>query len=544
MTFTSTTAQEQRLGPTTPFNVLVLDRVDTAGLAILGDIAQVDARDAVAPDELLRIIGNYDALMVRSATKVTREVIEAGTRLKIIGRAGVGVDNIDVPAATKEGIIVVNSPEGNTVAAAEHALALMFALARHVPMADAAMKVGEWKRERYTGHELYHKTLGIVGLGKIGSRVAKVASAVGMRVLGADPFLTPERAQELGVEPVDFETLIAQSDYITLHVPKTAETSKLFNAEVLARCKAGVCLINCARGGVIDEAALVDAIQSGHVAGAALDVFEKEPLGESPLRGLGDRIILTPHLGASTEEAQIKVAVDVAEQIVSVLKGEGARSAVNIPTLRPEVVEPVRPFMGLAEKLGSFAAQLLDGPIERIEILYHGGLAAKNVEPLTVAAIKGVLSHAIPEGVNYVNAPLVAKDRGVEVRESRSTEARDYADLLSVAVIGSNGIWHTVAGTVFGEGDPRVVRIDEHAFNMSPSGDVLIAPHQDRPGAIGTLGTLLGELGININGFQLGRKYKRGPAVMVLNVDDTISPEAISRIGTLEGFHDVRFVTL
>jgi len=257
----------------------------------------------------------------------------------------------------------------------------------------------------------------------------------------------------------------------------------------------------------------------------------------------GDRIILTPHLGASTEEAQIKVAVDVAEQIVSVLKGESARSAVNIPTLRPEVVEPVRPFMGIAEKLGSLAAQLLDGPIERIEILYHGGLAAKNVEPLTVAALKGALSHAVPEGVNYVNAPLVAKERGVEVRESRSSEAKDYADLLTVAVIG-NGVWHTVAGTVFGEGDPRVVRIDEHGFNITPSGDILIAPHQDRPGAIGTIGTLLGELGINIHGFQLGRKYKRGPAVMVLNVDEAISSEAIKRICALEGFHDVRFVTL
>lgn len=543
MTFTSASPEQKRASMHGPFKVLVLDRVDAAGLAIMGDIAQVDARDAIAPDELLRIIGDYDALMVRSATKVTREVIEAGRRLKIIGRAGVGVDNIDVGAATQRGIIVVNSPEGNTVAAAEHALALMFALARHVPAADAAMKQNEWKRERYTGHELYHKTLGIIGLGKIGSRVAKVANAVGMRVLGTDPFLTPERAQELGVEPVDFETLVASSDFITLHVPKTAETSKLFSAEVLARCKPGVALINCSRGGVIDEAALAKAIASGHVAGAALDVFEKEPLGESPLRALGDRVILTPHLGASTEEAQIKVAVDVAEQIVSVLKGESARSAVNIPTLRPEVVEPVRHFMSLAEKLGSLAAQLLDGPIERIEILYHGGLAGKNVEPLTIAALKGALSVAVPEGVNYVNAPLVAKDRGVEVRESRSTEAKEYADLLSVAVIG-NGHLRTVAGTVFGEGDPRVVWIDDYGFNMSPSGDILVAPHHDRPGVIGAVGTLLGELGININGFQLGRKYKRGPAVMALNVDDAIPPEAIARICALEGFHDVRFVRL
>lgn len=540
---TTTETQGARSGAVTPFSVLVLDRVDQAGLEILGGIARVDARDAVDPAELLRIIKDYDALMVRSATKVTAEVIAAGTRLKIIGRAGVGVDNIDVPAATQAGIIVVNSPEGNTVAAAEHALALMFAAARHVSAADAAMKAHEWKRERYTGHELYNKTLGILGLGKIGARVAKVANALGMRVLGSDPFLTPERAQELGVELVDFEALIAHADFITIHVPKTPETTKLFNAESLARCKQGVCLINCARGGIIDERALVEAIESGHVAGAALDVFEQEPLPDSPLRKLGDRVVLTPHLGASTEEAQIKVAVDVAEQIACVLRGESARSAVNIPTMRPEIVEPVRPFMGLAEKLGSFAAQLLDGPIERIEILYHGGLAGKNVEPLTVAALKGALSHAVPEGVNYVNAPLVAKARGVEVRESRSTEAKDYADLVTVAVVGQ-GAWHTVSGTVFGQGDPRVVRIDEHAFSMAPSGDILIAPHSDRPGVIGIVGTLLGEAGINIFGFQLGRKYKKGPAVMALNVDDAIAPEVVARVTALEGFHDVRFVRM
>lgn len=543
MTFTTSATERDRTNQTGPFSVLVLDRVDPAGLAILGDLARVDARDAVDPAELLRIIGDYDALMVRSATKVTAAVIAAGSRLKIIGRAGVGVDNIDVGAATKHGVIVVNSPEGNTVAAAEHALAMMFALARHVPSADGAMKRSEWKRERFTGTELYNKTLGVFGLGKIGARVAKVANAVGMRVLGCDPFLTAERAHELGVEPVDFETMIAHSDFITLHVPKTPETAKLFNADTLARCKPGLRLINCARGGIIDEAALAEAIASGHVAGAALDVFEVEPLGESPLRALGEKVVLTPHLGASTEEAQIKVAVDVAEQIVSVLKGDSARSAVNIPTMRPEVVEPVRPFMGLAEKLGSFASQLLDGPIERIEILYHGGLAAKNVEPLTVAALKGALAHAIPEGVNYVNAPVVARDRGVEVRESRSSEAKDYADLITVSVIGA-GVWHTVAGTVFGEGDARVVRIDAHAFNMAPTGDILIAPHLDRPGVIGTIGTMLGEHGVNIFGFQLGRKYKQGPAVMALNVDDAIAPELLGRISALEGFHDVRFVRL
>lgn len=543
MTSTLTSAVPQSTEGFGPFSVLVLDRVDPCGVELLAGVAKVDARDAIEPSELIRIIGDYDALMVRSATKVTAEVIAAGKRLKIIGRAGVGVDNIDVPAATKHGIIVVNSPEGNTVAAAEHALALMFCLARHVPAADAAMKASQWKRERFTGSELYNKTLGVVGLGKIGTRVAKVALAIGMRVLGHDPFLTPERAQELGIELTPLAELMAASDFISLHVPKTPETSKLLNAETLSKCKPGVRLINCARGGIIDEAALVDAIKSGHVAGAALDVFEKEPLGESALRELGDKIILTPHLGASTEEAQIKVAVDVAEQIVAVLKGESARSAVNIPTMRPEVVEPVRPFLGLAEKLGLLAAQLLGGPIERIEILYHGSLAGKNIEPLTVAALKGILTPAVTDAVNYVNAPLVARERGIEVRESRSSEVKDYADLLTVTVHGAVG-WHSVAGTVIGEGEARIVRIDEHSFNISPVGDILIAPHQDRPGVVGAIGTLLGDQGINIFGFQLGRKYKKGPAVMVLNVDDAISPDVVAQVSALEGFHDVRFVRL
>lgn len=526
------------------FKVLALDRVDPAGLEVLKGIAQVDARDAVDPAELLEIIGDYDALMVRSATKVTSELIARGDRLKIIGRAGVGVDNIDVPAATAKGIVVVNSPEGNTAAAAEHAVAMMLSLVRRIPAADASMKEGVWKRERFVGVEVYSKVLGVLGLGKIGARVAKAGLALGMKVLGYDPFITPERAAELGVELAPLDEILTTTDIITIHVPKTPETNKLFNRESLAKCKPGVRIINCARGGIIDEAALAEAIQSGHVAGAALDVFEQEPIrADSPLRELGDKVVLTPHLGASTEEAQIKVAVDVAEQIAAVLRGEPARSAVNIPTMKPEIVEPVRPFMPLAEKLGLFVAQLMQGPVRRVEVLYHGDLAGKNVEPLTVAALKGILSTAVPEGVNYVNAPLVAKERGIEVRESKSSESKDYSDLITVSLVGDSG-WHTVAGTVMAETDPRIVRIDEHSFNLSPSGDILIAPHHDTPGVIGSVGMLLGEHNINISGFQLGRKYKRGPAVMVLNVDEVIPEDLLGRIESIEGFHDVRFVRL
>ncbi len=528
--------------------VLLLDRVDPAAIPLFDAVAEVDARDAIAPDELLAIIGEYDALMVRSATKVTRAVIEAGKRLRIIGRAGVGVDNIDVNAATQAGIIVVNSPEGNTIAASEHALALMLALSRRVAPADASMKAGLWKREAFMGNELYHSTLGVMGLGKIGARLVKAANALGMHVLAFDPFVTPERATEMGAELVGLDELLANSDYLSIHVPKTPETQGLFNRQTFAKCKRGIRIINAARGGIIDEAALAEAIREGQVAGAALDVFAQEPLqADSPLRDLGDRIILTPHLGASTEEAQVKVAVDVAEQIACVLKGESARSAVNIPSMRPELIEPVRAFLPLAEKLGSLAAQIMTGPVRRIEVLYHGGLASKAVEPLTTAMLKGILSQAVPEGVNYVNANLVAKERGLEVREARSSDVKDYADLITVSLIGDEDA-HTVAGTMLSDpgqgGGARLVKIDAFAFNLMPQGYVLLIPHQDMPGAVGQVGTLLGHANINIFGLQLGRQHKQGPALMVLNVDEAVPRTLLEELGALPGFHDVRCVTL
>ncbi len=530
-------------GATAAYRVLVCDHVDPAGLAVLSPVAQVVEHAPMSPAELASVIGEYDALMVRSATKVTAEVFEAARRLKIVGRAGVGVDNIDVAAATRHGVIVVNSPEGNTVAAAEHAIGMMVAVARRIPAADQAMKSGEWGRERYVGVELYHKTLGILGLGKIGQRVAATAKAMGMRVIGYDPFLSPDKAQEIGVELVEMDRLLADSDFVTIHVPKTPETAHLFREETFAKMRPGVRIINCARGGIIDEAALVKAIEDGRIAGAALDVFEKEPLGESALRSLGDRIVLTPHLGASTEEAQLKVAVDVAEQIAEVLAGNPARSAVNIPSMRPEHIEPVRPFLGIAEKLGLLLGQLIEGPIRRLEVLYAGELAEKRTDPLTTAVLKGLLSGAVAEGVNYVNAPLVAKERGIEVRESRTTEAGEFHDLIEVSCEAGDSR-KTVAGTVFGDGNPRIVRIGDLRFNMEPEGYILIAPHEDTPGVVGRIGTLLGQNNINIFGLQLGRRFRRGPAVMALNVDEPIPPELLATIGSLEGFHDVRCVKL
>jgi D-3-phosphoglycerate dehydrogenase len=524
------------------FRVLVSDPIEESGFSALHDVAKVDVKTDLTPQQLLEVIGEYDALMVRSQTKVTAEVINAGKKLKIIGRAGVGVDNIDVPAATRRGIVVVNSPAGNTIAAAEHTLALMLALARHVAPADASVKRGEWKRTAYVGAELFGKTLGVLGLGKIGSHVAKVSQAMGMKIVAYDPFVTPERAEELGVTLATVEELVSQADFITVHVPKTPETSHLLDAKMLAKARPGVRLVNCARGGIIDEDALVDAIKSGQVAGAALDVFEQEPLAKDALRELGNKVVLTPHLGASTEEAQLNVAIDVAEQIAEVLRGGEARSAVNLPAVRPELLASLRPMFGLAEKLGVVAAQLADGPIEAVEVAYLGGLAEQEVKPLTTAVMKGILTPALGvDGVNFVNATYLAKERGIHVSELKTQEETEYVDLIRVKVRTADRE-RQVAGTLMGNGILSIVQVDEYAFNLFIKGAMLFAPHQDVPGTIGKVGTLLGENNINIFGMQLGRSAVRGPALMVLNLDDEVPETVLDHIRSLPGFFDVKLV--
>jgi D-3-phosphoglycerate dehydrogenase / 2-oxoglutarate reductase len=362
--------------------VLVSDPIDQAGIDILSQVAQVDVKTGLQPEELLAIISEYDAIMIRSETRVTKEVIAAASKLKIIGRAGVGVDNVDVPAATRKGIVVVNSPEGNTIAAAEHALAMMLSLARYIPVANQSMKSGEWNRKQFVGTEVYKKTLGVVGLGKIGSHVATVARAMGMKLLAFDPFISAERAEELGCTLVELDSLFQQSDYITLHIPKTPETANMINAESIGKMKPTARIINCARGGIIDEAALAEAITSGKIAGAAIDVFAVEPLGDSPLRAVGKNLVLTPHLGASTAEAQINVALDVAEQIRDVLLGLPARSAVNIPGLRPEDMEKLKPYLQLAETLGNMVSQLAGGRIDHLDISFFGDLAEQQTKPV------------------------------------------------------------------------------------------------------------------------------------------------------------------
>ncbi|MBD3885548.1 phosphoglycerate dehydrogenase [Phormidium tenue FACHB-886] len=523
--------------------VLVSDPIDQVGIDILSQVAQVDIKTGLPADELIQIIPEYDALMIRSGTRVTQAVIEAGKQLKIIGRAGVGVDNVDVPAATRRGILVVNSPEGNTVAAAEHAVAMMLSMSRYIPDANQSVKGGQWDRKSFTGVEVYKKTLGIVGLGKIGAHVASIARAMNMRLLAYDPYLSAERAEQIGCQLVELDFLFREADYITLHLPKTSETYHLINAEAIAKMKPTVRIVNCARGGIVDELALAEALKAGKIAGAALDVYEEEPLGESPLRSLGKEIVLTPHLGASTEEAQVNVAIDVAEQIRDVLLGLPARSAVNIPGLRPEVMEKMRPYLQLAETLGNMVSQLAGGRIDSLNIHLQGDLASNESQPVVVAALKGVLSHALQERVNYVNASIEAKERGIRVIETRDASIRDYTGSLHISAVGSSGE-HSVSGALLGDKEIRITSLDEFPINVPPSRYMVFTMHRDMPGIIGKIGSLLGGFNVNIASMQVGRKIVRGDAVMVLSIDDPLPDGILEEVTKVAGIRDAYTVTL
>ncbi|OKH25735.1 phosphoglycerate dehydrogenase [Chroogloeocystis siderophila] len=523
--------------------VLVSDPIDQAGIDILSQVATVDIKIGLSSEELAQIIPEYDALMIRSGSRVTQEIIEAGTQLKIIGRAGVGVDNVDVNAATRKGIVVVNSPEGNTIAAAEHALAMMLALSRYIPDANASVKSGKWDRKSFIGAEVYKKTLGIVGLGKIGSHVATAAKAMGMKLLAYDPFISTERADQLGCRLVEMDVLLQESDYITLHIPKTPETTHLIDAAAIAKMKPNARIINCSRGGIIDETALYNALKEGRIAGAALDVYETEPLGDSPLKSLEKQVILTPHLGASTTEAQVNVAIDVAEQIRDVLLGLPARSAVNIPGLGPDILEELRPYMQLAETLGNLVGQLAGGRVEQLVVKLQGELATNKSQPIVVAALKGLLSQALRERVNYVNASIEAKERGIRVIETRDAGERDYAGSLHLEAKGSLGD-HSVTGALLGDSEIRITDIDEFPVNVPPSQHMLFTLHRDMPGIIGKIGSLLGSFNVNIASMQVGRKIVRGDAVMVLSLDDPLPDGILDEITKVSGIRDAYTVTL
>ncbi|MGE5598463.1 MAG: phosphoglycerate dehydrogenase [Bacteroidota bacterium] len=522
--------------------VLVLDGVAEAGVDILRQAGlETEIKGTPGKDELLSIIGEYDALIVRSQTKVTAEVIAAGARLKVIGRAGVGVDNVDVPAATQRGIIVMNAPDGNTISTAEHTVAMILALSRNIPAAVASLKAGRWDRKSFIGVEVRDKILGIIGLGRIGAEVARRMQAMGMSILAYDPFLAEDRASKLGVTMATIDQIITRADYITVHTPLTPETRGLLGREAMARMKKGVRLINCARGGIIDEDALVEAIQSGQVAGAALDVYNEEPPLNRKLIEL-PQVICTPHLGASTEEAQVNVAIDVATEMAKALRGEAFKNAVNIPSVRPEVMALLKPFIPLAEKIGLLLAQLDGERIGSLEASYLGEIAAQDVTPLTTALLAGFLRPVLGEEVNIVNAPILAKERGLKVVERKAEAPEDYTSLIRVKVETDKGA-RVAAGTFLRQNDERIVEIDGYFFEVTPTGYMLVAVHRDQPGVIGRVGTILGDAGINIAFMQVGRKNAGGRAIMVLSVDNIVPEAVLARVAKVEGVEEVRLVS-
>jgi D-3-phosphoglycerate dehydrogenase / 2-oxoglutarate reductase len=523
--------------------ILVCDPIAEDGIAIFKKAgAEVDIRTGLKPEELRKAVNGYDALVVRSETKITREVLEATTHLQVVGRAGVGVDNIDVAAATEKGVVVVNAPTGNTTSAAEHAIALMMALARRIPEANASLRSGKWERGKFLGMEVRDKTLGIIGLGQVGSEVARRARGLEMRVIAFDPFVPEERARMLGVDLASMDNLLAESDFITVHTTLTEGTKKLIGAEEIAKTKPTVRLINTARGGIIDEAALVEAIKSGRIAGAAIDVFEKEPVTDHPLFGL-DGVVVTPHLGASTAEAQERVAVDVAHQVIAVLNGEPARWAVNAPMIDPETYAALAPYVPIAQKIGSLAVQLHQGGMNEVEIDYAGDIAHNDVTPLRAAVIGGLLAQISVEHVNVVNVDLVAERRGIQLKQVHSPSHEIYSNLITVRLRGSEG-QTVVSGTIAHDG-PHVVSIDDFWVDVPPSeGYLLLCENKDRPGMVGAVGTLMGEFGVNISFMNVGRHEKSGNALMVLALDEALSPEQIARVREISGIIGVRLARL
>lgn len=523
--------------------VLVSDRISDKGIEILKKAGlTVDVKTGLKPDELKAHIGGYNGLVIRSATKVTSEIIDAAVNLKVIGRAGSGLDNVDRTAATKKGIVVMNTPGGNTITTAEHTIALIFALARLIPQATASMKAGKWEKKRFMGVELFNKTLGIIGLGNIGSQVAKRAQGLEMTVIAYDPFLSEDRAKALGIEKVELPELFSRSDFITIHTPLTPETKNLINSEAIQKMKEGVRIINCARGGIVNEKDLYDALKSGKVAGAALDVFEKEPPGDFALIEL-DNVICTPHLGAATAEAQENVAIAVAEQIVDYLVHGTIRNAVNFPSIPADQVVRLQPYLNLAERLGSFAAQVFEGGITEITIEYRGDAAELNTAPVTIAAIKGLLTPILEETVNFVNAPFIAKERGIEVKETKSAGAGDYQGML-VLRIKAKDKERLFAGTLFSRKDPRIIRIDNFAVEIVPEGIMLLIYNMDKPGVIGNLGSFFGRNNINIARMHFGRESAGGVAISVISIDTPITPVHLEEIKKMPNILSAKLLNL
>jgi D-3-phosphoglycerate dehydrogenase len=509
--------------------VLISDPLAPEGVAAL-EAAGLEAiqRPGLSADKLCQALRGCHALIVRSGTQVTAEVIEAADALEVIGRAGAGLDNIDVDAATRRGIVVMNTPGGNAVSAAELTLAMMLALVRRLPQASQRVKAGEWPRKEFMGTELQGKTLGVIGLGRIGSEVARRALAFGMTVLAYDPFVTEERARRLEVRLVELDELLNASDVITLHTPRSQETQRLIDAAALAKMKDEVFLVNCARGGIVDEAALADAIGSGKVAGAALDVFETEPPANSPLLGF-DQVIATPHVGATTQEAQAKVAVQIAEQVADALAGKPPRNAVNAPAVEAELLEVLGPYIELSERLGRCVVQLADERIERLQVTLRGEMTEHDTTPLTTALLNGVLEHALTTPVNFVNAPVLAQERGLRLDTMISSEISDFANLITVEAVTAGG-GTSVSGSLFGRRQLRIVRIEDYHVDVIPSGHFLITHHLDRPGVIAHVSRLLAEQNVNIGGMTCGRDEPGGNALLVISTDEPVSEDVVEAV--------------
>ncbi|MGV3456571.1 phosphoglycerate dehydrogenase [Sphingomonas sp.] len=513
--------------------VLISDKMDPKAAQIFRERGvEVDEITGKTPDELKAIIGQYDGLAIRSSTKATKDIIDAATNLKVIGRAGIGVDNVDIPYASSKGVVVMNTPFGNSITTAEHAIALMFALARQLPEANAQTQAGLWPKNGFMGVEVTGKTLGLIGAGNIGSIVADRALGLKMKVIAFDPFLSPERAVELGVEKVELDQLLARADFITLHTPLTDQTRNILSRENLLKTKKGVRIINCARGGLVDEAAVKELLDSGHIAGAALDVFVTEPAKEHALFGTPN-FVATPHLGASTSEAQVNVAIQVAEQMADYLVNGGVTNALNVPSLTAEEAPRVKPYMALAEKLGSLVGQLTHGDIPRVSIHSEGAATEVNQKPIVSAVLAGFL-RTQTDTVNMVNAPFLAKERGIEVREVKTEKEGDYHTLIRVSVKTDSGE-RSVAGTLFNNREPRLVELFGIKVEADLAGHMLYVVNEDAPGFIGRIGTALGDAGVNIGTFHLGRRDAGGEAVLLLSVDEAVTPELVARVRALPG---------
>jgi D-3-phosphoglycerate dehydrogenase len=527
------------------FRILLSDSLAPQGLEVLRRNPELhfDLRPELKPAELADAIGDYDALIIRSRTKVTAEIIDRAAKLKVIGRAGVGIDNVEVEAATRRGIVVMNSPLGNSVTTAEHTITLMLALARHIPSADASVKSGKWERASFLGVEVCGKTLGVVGLGNIGRIVADRAFGLKMKVIAFDPILTAEAASRLGIELVAIDEIYSRSDFISVHTPLTDDTRGMIDAIAFKKMKKGVRIINCARGGIVDEPALLAAIESGKVAGAALDVFVDEPPPKDHPLLKSPAVIATPHLGAATDEAQVQVAVDIAQQVSDFLLLGAIRYAVNIPTLSPQELEAIRPHLELGEKLGRLTAQLISQAPSQVTVGLGGEAANHNAEPITAAVLKGLLARFLEQELNFVNAPLIARERGIRVTETRSREVTDYINTLTLSVRTASAS-HEVGGAVIGNRGLRVISIDGFRVEAVPEGYFLMLHNRDVPGVVGSVGTMLGQAGINIAGLELGRDRVGGTALSLVEVDGPVPAAVLERLKTLPAITSAALIKL